>query len=541
MIKINQIKIKPEYIDRERDILINKASELLRVRAEDIHDMKILKKSLDARKSDIFYVYVIAVTIVNEDKILKKNKNRNIERYSPSEYVFPKIDENSMQVAPVVIGMGPAGLFCAYSLCKAGLKPIIIERGSSIEKRDEAVNEFWKTGILKPTNVQFGEGGAGTFSDGKLNTLVKDKYGRNKKVLEIFTEYGADPEITYINKPHIGTDVLKKVIVSMRKALIEMGAQIRFDEKVTGLVIESGRLIGVRTDKDDVIHTNDCVLAIGHSARDTFAMLHNSNIPMEKKPFAVGLRVIHPQSLIDINQYGSDKMDLPASSYKLTYSASDGRGVYSFCMCPGGYVVNASSEEGRLCINGMSDHARDSGFANSAIVVTVSPDDYPDDSPLAGVEFQRRLEEKAFKLGNGDIPVEFLGDYEGTIRRTVSFADAEFRKDYEEDPESYGTLKGRTRYADLTQLLPDELNKDIVEAFDRYGAVIDGFDNEHSLLAGVEARTSSPIRILREADGMSELKGLYPCGEGAGYAGGITSAAMDGLYIAEKIAERYRK
>jgi uncharacterized FAD-dependent dehydrogenase len=541
MIKINQIKIKPEYIDRERDILINKASELLRVRAEDIHDMKILKKSLDARKSDIFYVYVIAVTIVNEDKILKKNKNRNIERYSPSEYVFPKIDENSMQFAPVVIGMGPAGLFCAYSLCKAGLKPIIIERGSSIEKRDEAVNEFWKTGILKPTNVQFGEGGAGTFSDGKLNTLVKDKYGRNKKVLEIFTEYGADPEITYINKPHIGTDVLKKVIVNMRKALIEMGAQIRFDEKVTGLVIESGRLIGVRTDKDDVIHTNDCVLAIGHSARDTFAMLHNSNIPMEKKPFAVGLRVIHPQSLIDINQYGSDKMNLPASSYKLTYSASDGRGVYSFCMCPGGYVVNASSEEGRLCINGMSDHARDSGFANSAIVVTVSPDDYPDDSPLAGVEFQRRLEEKAFKLGNGDIPVEFLGDYEGTIRRAVSFADAEFTKDYEEDPESYGTLKGRTRYADLTQLLPDELNKDIVEAFDRYGTVIDGFDNEHSLLAGVEARTSSPVRILREADGMSELKGLYPCGEGAGYAGGITSAAMDGLYIAEKIAERYRK
>lgn len=451
--------------------------------------------------------------------------------YVQKPYVFPKSGATPLQEPPVIIGTGPAGLFCGYLLAKHGYRPVLLERGDDVDTRTKAVEAFWNGARLDTeSNVQFGEGGAGTFSDGKLNTLVKDKNGRNREVLRIFAECGAPRDILYESKPHIGTDILRNVVVNMRKFIIEHGGSVRFRAKMTGLEIQNGVLAGIKINDTDVIKTGNAVLAIGHSARDTFAYLERIGVSMEAKAFAVGMRVEHPQELINACMYGAEHGSaLPAAPYKLTAQTSTGRGVYSFCMCPGGYVVNASSEEGRLAINGMSYSDRGSRNANSAIIVQVTPDDYGSSGPLAGVAFQRRLEERAYALGKGKIPVQYYGDY---VTNAVSCG-----KDNSLKP----CIKGEYMFSNLRGLLPKPCEEAFMEGMEQFDRTIKGYARGDAVLSGIESRTSSPVRIHRDADLQSpSVRGLYPCGEGAGYAGGITSAAMDGILVAEMIAKLYQ-
>lgn len=541
MIIINQLKSEMKWKGRrltiremldEPHILKQKVARQLKIKESDITSVQILKHSIDARKKpQIYQVYSLGVKLnkLSEEAVVKKCKNANVLFSQQVEYHFPGTGTKKLTERPVIIGMGPAGLFCGYMLALHGYRPIILERGCDVETRTKDVEAYWNGSALKPeSNVQFGEGGAGTFSDGKLNTLVKDKYGRNKEVLRIFVEAGAPEEILYESKPHIGTDVLKKVVVAMREEIIRYGGEVHFESKVTGLHIENGEVTGVVIGEEE-IRTNQVVLAIGHSARDMFAYLDSIGLPMESKAFAVGMRVEHPQRLINEVMYGKEHgEELPAAPYKLTAKTSVGRGVYSFCMCPGGYVVNASSEKGRIAVNGMSYSDRNSQNANSAIIVQVTPQDYASDGPLAGVEFQRRLEESAYRVGNGKIPVQYLEDY---------IADKQSK-----EREKWNTpcIKGEYTYSNLRGILPQECEQAFMEGMKHFDKVIPGFGAGDAILAGMESRTSSPIRIHREENLQSPaVKGLYPCGEGAGYAGGITSAAMDGIYVAEKIAEIY--
>ena len=541
MIIINQLKSEMKWKGRrltiremldEPHILKQKVARQLKIKESDITSVQILKHSIDARKKpQIYQVYSLGVKLnkLSEEAVVKKCKNANVLFSQQVEYHFPGTGTKKLTERPVIIGMGPAGLFCGYMLALHGYRPIILERGCDVETRTKDVEAYWNGSALKPeSNVQFGEGGAGTFSDGKLNTLVKDKYGRNKEVLRIFVEAGAPEEILYESKPHIGTDVLKKVVVAMREEIIRYGGEVHFESKVTGLHIENGEVTGVVIGEEE-IKTNQVVLAIGHSARDMFAHLDSIGLPMESKAFAVGMRVEHPQRLINEVMYGKEHgEELPAAPYKLTAKTSVGRGVYSFCMCPGGYVVNASSEKGRIAVNGMSYSDRNSQNANSAIIVQVTPQDYASDGPLAGVEFQRRLEESAYRVGNGKIPVQYLEDY---------IADKQSK-----EREKWNTpcIKGEYTYSNLRGILPQECEQAFMEGMKHFDKVIPGFGAGDAILAGMESRTSSPIRIHREENLQSPaVKGLYPCGEGAGYAGGITSAAMDGIYVAEKIAEIY--
>lgn len=542
MIVINQVKSElnwkgsklsiQEMLD-DTEVLKHKTARLLKIKESDIASIQILKHSIDARKKpQIFQVYSLGIKLnrLAEDTVVKKCKNVNVMISEQVEYHFPEAGTKKLSKRPVIIGMGPAGLFCGYMLALHGYRPILLERGCDVETRTKDVEEYWQGGILKAdSNVQFGEGGAGTFSDGKLNTLVKDKNGRNKEVLRIFVHAGAPEEILFENKPHIGTDILKKVVVSMREEIIQNGGEVRFESKVTALKTENEKVTGVVINGKEEIQTNHVVLAIGHSARDTFLYLNSIHLPMESKSFAVGMRVEHPQELINEVMYGKEHgMELPAAPYKLTAKTSMDRGVYSFCMCPGGYVVNASSEEGRIAVNGMSYSDRSSRNANSAIIVQVTPNDFVAEGPLAGVEFQRRLEEKAFMAGNGKVPVQYYEDY-------VKDKESEETPDYQKP-----CIKGKYAYTNLRGILPEECEKAFIEGMEHFDKVIPGFAAKDAILAGIESRTSSPVRIHRDENLQSPaIKGLYPCGEGAGYAGGITSAAMDGIYIAEKIAECY--
>lgn len=526
MVRVNQIKVSPFVpADELAEILRKKVIKKLNIDEKLIENISIFRRSLDARRKDeIVYVYSLDVTVTNEKKI--RTKDKDISFVSDKKYEFKYINENTENIRPVIIGLGPAGLFCAYMLAKAGFKPIVFERGKKVEERTRDVAEFWANGkLLKNSNVQFGEGGAGTFSDGKLNTLVKDKFGRNKEVLRIFTQFGAPENIMYDSKPHIGTDVLVNVVTNMRNFIIDMGADIYYESCVTDIITNGNRVCGVKVN-DEIVETSVVVLAIGHSARDTFERLYELGINMTPKAFAVGMRVMHPQKFIDINQYGESNLNkgLPVADYKLTHTASNGRGVYSFCMCPGGHVVNASSEEGMLAVNGMSYHDRDSKDANSAIVVQVTPEDYGSNHVLAGMEFQRKIEKNAYVTGNGKIPVQRYGEFRNIINPGYS-------KDGELEIEA--VCRGEYNWADLTGILPSQVNEAFVEGMERFGDYIKGFNDGNVILAGVESRTSSPVRIERNEQGVSSCIGLYPCGEGAGYAGGITSAAMDGIYIAE--------
>ncbi len=542
MIIINQVKSEIKWKGTKLSVqdmlddthsLKQKAARLLKIKDSDIASVQILKHSIDARKRpQIFQVYQLGVKLnkISEQTVVKKCKNANIMLSEQVAYHFPKAGTEKLSDRPVIIGMGPAGLFCGYMLALHGYRPILLERGCDVETRTKDVEAFWQGGAFKPeSNVQFGEGGAGTFSDGKLNTLVKDKYGRNKEVLRLFVQAGAPEEILFESKPHIGTDILKKVVVSMREGIIKNGGEVRFQSKVTALKTENGTVSGVVVNEEETIDTNLVVLAIGHSARDTFTYLDSVNLPMQSKSFAVGMRVEHPQKLINDVMYGTEHgAELPAAPYKLTAKTSVNRGVYSFCMCPGGYVVNASGEEGRIAVNGMSYSDRGSHNANSAIIVQVTPDDFDSDGPLAGVEFQRRLEEAAFRAGNGRIPVQYYEDY---VSNQISVEQASYNKP---------CMKGEYSFSNLRGILPKECEQAFIEGMEHFDKVIPGFTAKDAILAGMESRTSSPVRIDRDENLQSPaLKGLYPCGEGAGYAGGITSAAMDGIFVAEKIAEVY--
>ncbi|MCR5669969.1 MAG: NAD(P)-binding protein [Butyrivibrio sp.] len=545
MIRINQIKIEKDVnrITDENELrrmLVQKAAKLLRVLEKDIADLRIIKHSLDCRKKpQIFDVFMVDVALTGnlEKKVLSKIKNKDIslceeKTYDFREKVGMRPDETvcSDLGEVVVIGSGPAGLFCAYELSMCGFKPLLLERGSDVDKRMEAVDKFWQGGKLDTrTNVQFGEGGAGTFSDGKLNTMVKDKEKRGLEALKIFALNGAPEKIRYEAKPHIGTDILCHVVKSMRQEIIERGGKVLFESQVTDLEVKDGSLQAVFVG-DTRYPCKAAVLAIGHSARDTFYMLRDRGVSMEKKPFAVGFRVEHPQKLINMSQYGiEDPKGLPAAAYKLVANTDAGRGVYSFCMCPGGYVVNASSEEGMLAVNGMSYSARNGENANSAIIITVDPGDFGSDDVLSGVEFQRGLEKKAFDIGKGNIPVEYYRDFKDKNPEPKEDADNRIRPN----------MKGAYRFAPVHEILPGELNEAFCEGMEKFGRMIKGYNDDHALVSGVESRTSSPVRIMRDAEGESvNISGLYPCGEGAGYAGGIMSAAMDGIRTAELVARR---
>ncbi len=552
MIKISQLKLSPAA---RQDELKQAIVKTLHLKEEEAFSFEVLRQSVDARrKPELLYVYTVCVTLRDESRerqILKKCKNRNVERGKLPAYSYSVSVPHHAKARPVIVGTGPAGLFCGLLLARQGLRPILIERGERARKRTQSVQSFWDTGILDPeSNVQFGEGGAGTFSDGKLNTGIKDPDGRIRFVLKTFVDAGADPDILYSYKPHVGTDVLTEVVTRITDEIAERGGTVYFRTRLQKLTrnengswdltckqtIQEGNDI---RETDLNLQASRVVLAIGHSSRDTFGMLRDSGLRMLPKAFAVGVRIQHPQSLIDCAMYGADcPYCMPPSPYKLTHRLGNGNGVYSFCMCPGGYVVNASSQSGMLAVNGMSYHDRASGNANSAIVVTVSPEEIasylsenetyiPEQAAkpdvLIGMEFQRRLEAAAFNEGRGRIPLQRFEDYQNRRTGTYSFSF---------EPK----VKGTWSRGNLWNVLPTQIGEGIEEGICAWNRQIGGFASPDAILAGIESRTSSPVRIERGQDCQAVMHpGIYPCGEGAGYAGGITSAAADGLRVAEAI------
>ena len=533
MIQLSQIKLKIPHSEKH---LKDKIIKLLRIRPQDLLSVKILKKSLDARKKpELFYVYTVDVEVKKEQDLKKKLKNVNNIHFheATKSYTWNADGDKKLLHRPVIIGTGPAGLFCGYHLARMGYKPVLLERGAAVDERIQDVENFWNGGELKKnSNVQFGEGGAGTFSDGKLNTLVNDRFGRNQEVLRIFAEHGAPEHILYESKPHIGTDVLAKVVVNMRNAIISMGGEVRFHNLVTDFYYRDNRLyalevLDLSSNEKYILETETAVLAIGHSARDTFEKLYSLDFQMEPKSFAVGVRMEHPQEMINESQYGKGAPDgLPAAPYKLAVNLSDGRGVYTFCMCPGGYVVNASSEENRLAVNGMSYSGRDGKNANTAVIVTVTPDDFGSEDVLAGMDFQRKLEGRAYVEGKGKIPVQLFGDFKKNQPSNGPL-------------EIIPQLKGDYHWSNVRAIFPEAISDALEKGITLFDHKIKGYAREDAVLSGVESRTSSPVRILRDENLQSNVRGIYPCGEGAGYAGGITSAAMDGLKVAESISHIY--
>ncbi len=555
MIHIGQLKVPVEIVAKKADkedlkkgiissgeisVIEKYIEKKLKLKSGDIKKLKVLKKSVDARKKEqLSFVYQIDIVCDNEKRIVSRYKKNDVaiieKKQNNIEKILEQHDEGLDKDSKIVIaGFGPAGIFAAYELAKAGYRPLVIERGLDVDNRKKTVEKFWDTGELDTEcNVSFGEGGAGTFSDGKLNTMVKDRFGYNRMVLETFVKFGAPEEILYLQKPHIGTDKLADVVKNIRIEIEKLGGKVRFGVRLDKLNIDNNKKTGDKmitsisvTDrisrKTEVIECDTLILAIGHSARDTFLSLDESDVIMQQKSFAIGVRVEHLQEMIGKNQYGDMYKLLPTADYKLTHQTKTGRGVYSFCMCPGGYVVNASSEKGMLAVNGMSDYLRDSRNANSAIVVTVGPEDFDGDDALAGMRFQQKWETKAYEAADGKIPVQLFGDFK---KNRIS---SEFG---EVVPET----KGEFAFANVRQVLPDDVASSIEEGIAAFEKKIKGYSRDDTLLLGIESRTSSPVKILRDDSMQSNIRGIYPCGEGAGYAGGITSAAMDGIKVAMQI------
>ncbi len=574
-VRIHEIKIKaqeakglsPQELEQ---LLLKRTGRRLRLPSGSLRKIRIAKESLDAReKPDVYRVFSVDVldSEFEPEELLAEARRAHVKAAVVIEepVAFPeKLTLPDGAKRPVIAGFGPCGIFAALTLAKAGLQPIVLERGAAMEDRVAAVEKFWNEGILDPrTNVQFGEGGAGSFSDGKLTTGTKDPVYR--LILQTFADAGADPDILYKQHPHVGTDVLRTVVVTLRHQIEALGGEVRFRTQLTDLTVADGALQAVEVLTPDgtteTIETDALILALGHSARDSFAMLYEQGLLMEQKQFSMGVRIEHPQKAIDLAQLAAAHEDLGvgAAEYKLSVRTKAGRGVYTFCMCPGGSVVASASEEGGLCTNGMSLRARNGENANSGLLVDVRPEDFGSDHPLAGMEFQRRLEERAWQLGQGRIPVEAYTELKEKFEQTYGQDGAGDFRDPDTEPAAPRREEAEQKAADaaiaerfvpvcieggwtsapLHTLLPADMTRDFIDGMEDFGRRIKGFNGEEALVIGLESRTSSPVRIPRGEDMQSTIRGLYPCGEGAGYAGGIMSAAMDGMKTAEAIRKKY--
>ena len=524
MIRISNL---PLHIGGDLEQLRKRAAKILGVRPGQLEHMTLARQSIDARnKSQVHYVCTVDVSLPNEEQVVNRSSGKNVTLHTPQTYSFPEVRRKSA-LPPVIVGMGPAGLFAGLYLARAGVPCIVLERGRDVDRRTADVEHFWEKGTLDPSsNVQFGEGGAGTFSDGKLTTGTHDP--RIATVFESLVAAGAPEDIRYSHKPHIGTDVLREVVKTIRQEMIALGCEVRFGHRLSGLIRSGDQLTGVKVTTDQGEYTLDCdalILAPGHSARDTFRMLKDAGVPMEQKPFAIGVRIEHSQADVSRQQYGPAWEQLPPSDYKLACHLPNGRSAFTFCVCPGGQVVAAASGPEQVVTNGMSLRARDGMNINGGFLVGVGPEDFPDGDVLAGVRFQEQWEHTAWKVGGET--------YRAPAQRVEDFLAG---RPSEGPGAILPTYQPGVAWGDVSLALPEAVSSTLRGALPLMDRKLRGFSAPDSVLTGIETRSSSPVRILRDGQYQSALRGLYPCGEGAGYAGGIVSAAVDGIRVAEAVA-----